>query len=372
MGKNIQAIPQINSLRVDSLVTQPPFPNFSPSHNSISNIALPQPKLIPIEEPPAEKQRLVNQSIKVVTQPKLIELSHTDSLQFNLLSTDVEEVNWQMDFNFTTQFNDTAYTLIDPLFFEDNTLKISRKENSKLNNTTRQLTETQQPAFDHERQKTDEKLLINYDWLFGLLVLSVFLVGLIRVRFDRYLKDLFLSLLYPTLKENKLTVVNMSNRFPSYLLGFLFYFNSAIFVFQLSEILHTPFPFGLSGPLIIPVAFLFLFLIFSLKFIFYRVAGNIFGISVTIRRYLMQLADGSRIFGLIILPFILLIPFSTETVAAVLYKMVIVLFSFLYLMQIARAVKNNLTSIFSLYYIILYLCALEIVPLTLLFKVLFK
>ncbi len=375
MAKSAQIISQIRPTITDSLISVPQLPNELFSRDTLPELLLPQQRLIKVEPASPRTSKSISvqtRSVKTVQKPRF-ELNHNDSIKFNLIHNKEAGVDWEMKFDFHTQFNDTAYTRIDPLYLSTDSAQKSVENNisKSISNQNTTSTETRQEHLYNLNLQRDKELVFNQDWLFGLLVFSTFLVGIVKVKYNKYLKDLFVSFLYPSFKENKQMNTNISNRVPSYLLGFLFYFNSALFVFQLSVFLKNPL-FGLSGPIVIIVAFFLLLLIFMLKLIVYKIAGTIFGTTSAVNRYLIQSANTSKIFAIIILPFILLITFSTETTITVLYKIVFALFSFLYLMQVGRGIKNNLTSFFSLYYIILYLCALEIVPLTLLFKVLFK
>jgi len=375
MAESTQTISQIRPIVADSLISAPEISTILIHRDTNSQSLLPQQRLIEVKVDSFRESKAFHDQPRSVRsiQKSRLDLSHNDSIKFNLINNNESNVDWEMKFDLHTQFNDTAYTIIDPLFLQSDSILESR-ERQKPKSTQLQNITSAETLNDHTHNHTlkeNNELLFNQDWLFGLLVFSVFIVGIVKVKYNKYLKDLFASLLYPSLKDEKLLNTNISNRIPSYLLGFLFYFNCSLFVFQLSIILKNPL-LGFSGPLVIPIAFLFLFVIFSLKIIVYKITGSIFGTKTAIQRYLIQSANTSKIFSIIILPFILFISFSTETTVGVLYKIVFALFSFLYLMQVGRGIKNNTTSIFSIYYIILYLCALEIVPLALLFKVLFK
>lgn len=375
MAKNAHPISQFTPIVTDSLISVPEIPSILIRRDSVSQTLFPHQKLTEVKVDSVRNVKAPYQQTKSARsiQKSHLELSHSDSIKFNLIQNNKSNVDWEMKFDFHTQFNDTAYTLIDPRYLQADSLQENKEIHKPKSTQIQSITSIETPndhTYNYKLQR-DRNLHFNHDWLFGLLVFSAFIIGLVKVKYSKYLKDLFASFLYPTLKDDKLLNTNISNRIPSYLLVFLFYFNSALFVYQLSTVLKNPL-FGLSGSLVIPAAFLFLFIIFSLKIIVYKIAGSIFGTKVAIHRYLNQSANTSKIFAIILLPFIILIPFSTESTIALLYKMVFAIFVFLYILQVGRGIKNNLTSIFSLYYIILYLCALEIVPLTLLYKVLFK
>ncbi|MGQ1947399.1 DUF4271 domain-containing protein [Geofilum sp. OHC36d9] len=305
--------------------------------------------------------------VKKITKPAI---SNQDSILFNLKGAAQQKVNWSMIFESYDNFNDTINTQIHPIF-------ISNKNNeNKTQNIKKAVvppkTTVEQKKYRTEIKETETivKEPLHNDWFFGLLVLSVVLLGWIRLRSSRYITDLMHAILYPDF-TGKLSRNNISNSQPSFLLYLLFYFNSSVLIYEITTRLNQPF-LGLQGALILPVAFVFLFTIMTMKALVYRLSGKIFNTSDAVNAYLAQSSAMSKAFAIFLTPFILLIPFTEGITLNVLIKTALTLFIFLYLIQTIRGIRNNLVSLLSGYYIILYLCALEIVPLSLLYKVLFK
>jgi hypothetical protein len=108
------------------------------------------------------------------------------------------------------------------------------------------------------------------------------------------------------------------------------------------------------------------------QLITYRLVGKIFDTSDAISRYLSSASATSKAFAVILLPIIVLFPFSEPPLQEALIKTGLGLFIALYLIQLTHGIRTNFSNLLSGYYIILYLCALEILPLAILYKVLFK
>jgi hypothetical protein len=170
---------------------------------------------------------------------------------------------------------------------------------------------------------------------------------------------------------SKLEGSNASNIYPSMVLGFLFYLNTSIFVFEILMQSGRQF-MGFDSIFVIPLILVFLLALFSLKIMVYRVVGHIFETIGPVRDYLFGSSTMAKAYGILVIPFIVFIPFVDEDAQLMLIKFGLGLFILLYLMQIARGVRIILSNTYSVYYIILYLCALEILPLTILFKVIFR
>jgi hypothetical protein len=376
MGANYQTIP------TDSLSTT----QIHPVVPSVQAIILPSDSATqisiartPINLIPVDTIRVSHRNIPATTQYSLATkttkpaISEQDSIQFNLKGATQQKVNWSMMFESYGTFNDSTNSQVHPLFITESNDN-STNQNFKKPAALLSKTTTKQQNYNTETKEIETTIVKNLplhnDWLFGLLVLSVVLLGWLRLRASRYITNLLHAILYPAFTE-KLSRNNISNSLPSFLLYLLFYFNSALFIYEVTTIFNQSF-LGLQGIIVLPVAFGFLFVIMAMKSLIYRLSGKIFNTSDAVNAYLAQSSAMSKAFAIFLTPFILLIPFTEGIIPLVLIKTVLTIFIFLYLTQTIRGIRNNFVSLLSGYYIILYLCALEIVPLSMLYKVLFK
>ena len=372
MGVNYQTIS-------DSLPKAQIQPVIQPAQTTIATgDSIPQISVArtPIHLIPIDTTRMSRRNVRTTTQQPPVKktakpaISEQDSLLFNLKGATQQKVNWPMIFESYGNFNDTINTQIHPNFLNNQNTENKTQNFNESVLPSKTKTETQNYRTEIKKNEPIAKEPLHNDWFFGLLALSVVLLGWIRLRSSRYITDLLHAILYPNF-TGKLSRSNISNSQPSFLLYLLFYFNSTILIYEITTRLNQPF-LGLQGAIVLPVAFGFLFTIMTLKALVYRVSGKIFNTSDAINAYLAQSSAMSKAFAIFLTPFILLIPFTEGATLNVLIKTALILFIFLYLIQTIRGIRNNLVSLLSVYYIILYLCALEIVPLSLLYKVLFK
>lgn len=320
-------------------------------------------------------QRTITQS---VTRPAPVprpELTARDSSDLYLGELPPAAINWELTGKDELGFDPHAFSsrAADLLPFEADSMVVDTLHQTagRTEQATQELSTTTGNKLHegHERQGVDKHEL-QADWMIGLLALAVLLGGLIRMNWYRYLKEVFLSLLYPSFSE-KIEGNNASNALPAFLMTALFYTSSSIFIYQSLYLFEKPLA-GMDGPIQLPLIAALLFVLLTAKSLVYHLVALIFDVRPATRRYLSYAGIATKAFGVLLLPLIVLLPFVDEAVQGHLFKAGIGLFSALYLLQLSHSIRTNFRSLVSGYYIILYLCSLEILPLALLFKVLFK
>lgn len=308
------------------------------------------------------------------------ELTLQDSLLLNLTGKKEAFTNWDISLAAKPKaFSETAFSWFDSSLIKtqtvdfNNTIADTLSQSASFTNDSLKLqdkTLTAELSDTNKESIVKEKAPLQEDWFIAVLTISVLVAGLSRLFWRRYMNNILQSVVYKS-TMGKLDVHNVSNFYPSFVLGSLFFFNSSVFIYQVLAIDNRQLlTFNSWG--IIPIVLIFLLTLFSLKVLAYRLVGHIFETKIQVREYLMGSSVMSKAFALLIIPVIVMIPFVDSTLQALFVKGGFGLFILLYLIQLARGVRIILSNTFSVYYIILYLCALEILPLTILFKVLFR
>lgn len=212
--------------------------------------------------------------------------------------------------------------------------------------------------------------LLSQDWFLIVLVGLVTIIGFVRFRWQKYLSDVFSAVVFPNV-ANKLQNDNSGNkRLASFWLGFSFYANFSLLLFETMRISGSTF-FNLEGWLLLLGLLGFLVGIFTLKLLVYKFVGWVFRVQQPTIEYLFQSSVMSKAFGVILMPLVLIFPFLEPEARIWIPRIGLSAFILLYVIQIVRGIGANLRNTLSGYYIILYLCALEILPLSILYKVLF-
>ena len=209
------------------------------------------------------------------------------------------------------------------------------------------------------------------DILTALIILSVAIVGITRITNYKYLRELFSSLIFSQHARKMLKEENLRNQKAAFTLNGLFLFNTSLFVYE--YIHHKQISTSLTTPLLlIPISMGIILAFGLIKNMLYRFSGFVFECTPQITEYIFFTKLHDKIFGLIILPIVLVVPYIEKTSLPLLFNLGIGVYVLLYLMQLFRGLTIILKNVASLFYMFLYLCALEILPLIIMYHILIK
>ncbi|WP_132052729.1 DUF4271 domain-containing protein [Pseudocnuella soli] len=218
-----------------------------------------------------------------------------------------------------------------------------------------------------ERRISEVKQWQGKEGLFYGIVALILIFGVLRNAFPRYLSDLFRTYFRTTIRQrlNKEQVANAP--LPSLLFNVLFFLSGAM----LSALLLQHFRLGVS----IPFWQLFLYClaalagIYLVKFIVLKLFGWLLRAAAATNTYIFVVFTTNKIMGILLLPLILGLAFTGgnlfETFLAICLAVVGGLFLYRYYLSfvsVHRLLRINL------FHFLLYLAALEIVPLLLINK----
>ncbi|WP_291855771.1 DUF4271 domain-containing protein [Marinilabilia sp.] len=258
--------------------------------------------------------------------------------------------------DFAGTFEDSLQAVVDSSVFVEKAVK------------TIETVEIQDPI--PVNVKEHQEPLLGQNWFLVLIVSLVALTGFIRFKWYKYISDVFSAVLFKNVAGKLQSTNSGVQKVASFWLEFLFYANFALLFFEsMRQSGHTF--FQLSGWKLLVPLFGFLIVIFTLKFIVYRFIGWVFGVQEATAEYLFQSSIMSKAFGLILLPLVVIFPFLEPEARHWIPRIGFSVFVILYVIQVGRGFVANLRGGLSGYYIFLYLCALEILPLSILIKVLF-
>lgn len=211
----------------------------------------------------------------------------------------------------------------------------------------------------------------NKDYLFYLLVGFVLLLAIIKQLFPRYLRNIFGMMFQVNYRQKQTREILMQDRFPSLLLNILFILVGGTFLALLAESGKTVGGWKLDIPFLTLLVYCitFLAIIYIFKYLSILSLGWAFRVTETARLYNFIVFVINKVIGLALLPLLLLLAFSTGemrniaiTTAAV---VVVILLLLRYGMSIMVLRKQlNISAI----HFFIYLCAIEIMPLMILYK----
>ena len=201
----------------------------------------------------------------------------------------------------------------------------------------------------------------------GLLIFF----ALVRNNFSRYATDLFALFFRTTIKQRQIKEQLMQAPLPSLLLNIVFFVCGALFINLL--LAH----YGLGRSFNFWVLFLYatlrLIAIYLVKFITLKLCGWLFHMSDVTDAYTFVVFTTNKIMGIALLPFIILLAFTTGPFQEGLFTLsiLVVVLLLLYRFYLSFATIARQLKI-SFFHFLLYLIGFEIVPLLLINKLLFR
>jgi len=210
----------------------------------------------------------------------------------------------------------------------------------------------------------------NSDWMVGVLFFALILMAIIRFSFSKFLFRVFDSIINYQTSSNLLLEKNMRNLRGSLFLNLLFYVNFTLFIVQ-----YFVYILSLNQNHNNIVFFLYCFVglvaLYGAKFIFIRFVGYIFNGIKESKEYLHTIFIYNKNLGVILLPITLSVPYITQHATPLLLNAGLILTLIFYILRLFRGVKILFRQHVSIFYMILYLCALEILPLLMIYKLLY-
>ncbi len=223
-------------------------------------------------------------------------------------------------------------------------------------------------------QKPAIYMLVEYhekeskDALFYALVFLVFLLGFIKTAFPKYFQNLFKLFFQTSLRQKQTKEQLAQDSFASLLINLLFLLSTGMFITLVIQYNQwASIPFWLLYAYVTAI----LGIIYLGKYLFVSFAGWVFNNSESAASYLFLVAVVNRIMGVVLLPLTVLFAFADPTignvVATISIGVVTLLFIYRYLVSFGL-LRTDLQ--LNPFHFFLYLCAVEILPMALIYKLL--
>jgi hypothetical protein len=207
------------------------------------------------------------------------------------------------------------------------------------------------------------------DSFFYLLVGILFYFALIRIFFEKYFNNLMTLFFRVSLRQQQIREQVLQTPLPSLLLNILFIVSGGLYACFLLH--YSTVGEGVRFWVLYAWCMLLLGSIYLVKFVVLKFVGWVFSISRATDIYIFVVFLVNKMLGIFLLPFLILITFSgveaREIFITISMAMVFVMWIYRALAAY-RPVRNEIK--LTPFYFFLYLCAFEIAPLLLIYKVL--
>ncbi len=201
------------------------------------------------------------------------------------------------------------------------------------------------------------------------MVALLLFFAFIKFSFSKYFIDLFRVAFKTTLKQRQIGEQLVQTPLPSLLLNFFFLITASFYISFVLQ--HYHLAMGYDFWLLYFYCFVALAVIYTIKFLSLKFFGWLFNISATTDGYIFIVFIINKIIGVYILPFLILLAFTDNTIYQVAFALsytgVFALLAYRFILSYGL-VRNQIRV--NPFHFFLYLCAFEIVPLLLIYKAL--
>ncbi len=149
---------------------------------------------------------------------------------------------------------------------------------------------------------------------------------------------------------------------------YLFYFLSMAFLLYYMELRVGLFPYEMQGGLLFLFNLALLAALFFGRVVLHNITGILFNRARIVREYLYNMFIFNKLSGLVALPLIFLLVYTKGALQETVFWTCIFVLSSIVAMRLIRAVVFSFRKEILVFYMFLYLCALEIAPLVLLYR----
>ena len=229
------------------------------------------------------------------------------------------------------------------------------------------------PVFLFTRAPVESNLFVRKEQeneaLFYFLVGLVFYFACIRLFFGKYLDNLITLFFRVTMRQQQIREQLLQTPLPSLLLNILFVISSGLYLALLAR--HHNFNY--FGDLWITFLYAIAFVsgIYLGKYLVLKLTGWIFNIRNATDTYIFIVFLVNKMIGIFLLPFIVFMAFPNQYLLPILvmlsYVMLVLLFGYRFFNSF-RPIRSEIKV--NRFHFFLYLCAFEIAPLLLIYKVL--
>jgi hypothetical protein len=216
------------------------------------------------------------------------------------------------------------------------------------------------------RRTVDDK-----DWAFYLFAALLLILGFYKLYFAKYFNDLQRLFFNTTLKQKQIREQMVQAALPSLLFNAYFVVSAGVYAFFLVQYYQlNP---NTNRWILLSFCILLILVIYLIKFITLKFSGWIFDRKEAADTYIFIVFFLNKLLGVVLVPFSIVIAYARGSFQDIFVTLSFALIAgfFIYRFILSYSALRNELKI-SLLHFFLYLCAFEIVPVILIYKVLLE
>lgn len=213
-----------------------------------------------------------------------------------------------------------------------------------------------------------EKPQTNSDWTIIPILTGMFLLASIVTIYRKYLGQLFESIIYRFASNKLFNDKNIHVQRLAIMLDVLFILSFSLIVDQIAKRFELYLPPEKIKYIIFLVSCAFLLILRFFRWFVFRLSGLFSNHQSFFSELYISSSLYTRILGVFLVPFVFLITYSTGFIASFFIYISLLSMLIVLIFRIVIMFKVFIVRGFSIFYFILYLCALEIIPLLVILK----
>jgi hypothetical protein len=205
------------------------------------------------------------------------------------------------------------------------------------------------------------------DWIIIILAVALFLFSLVRATSKSLITNVSRFFLFRTISNPLKSKSTALAQWQSILLNLISFNIISLFLYCFASF-NQILPAGLSKPLVWLIILAVIMISAGIRYVVCIMTGQLSGTAGIFREYLFGVFQAYRFGALFLFMLILLICYTLFFPANAGFVAGVVIMGLLYLIRVFRLFIIFLNSNISIFYLILYLCALEILPVLVIIK----
>jgi hypothetical protein len=213
----------------------------------------------------------------------------------------------------------------------------------------------------------EKKQMAGKEFIFYALSMVVFILGMFKTFYRGYFNNLFRVFFNTSIRQTQLTDQLLQAKLPSFILNIFFTISAGFYIWLLFKHYHPP--MLISSRLLLPLCILGVGVLYFMKYCILKFIGWMSGMQQAADKYIFVIFLVNKIAGIVLVPFIILLAFSMPLWINYMTTFSLLMMGLFFLSRYVKTygVLEYKFPLEPLHFII-YIIAVEIVPLLLIYK----
>jgi len=210
----------------------------------------------------------------------------------------------------------------------------------------------------------------NPDWFTIILFIIIFGFMWIRVFYQKILRQIINAFFSTSVSNQIVRDENILIQRASVMLSIMYYLVAALFMYQLSVEYEWRNAWLTDGFSRLIIFAFFIAFAYSAKMILLKITGYVLNIDKPVASYIFNIFLMNNILGIALLPLVIIIAYVSTPHTYIVFWTALLIVCSTFCYRLIRGIAIGMTiPKFSVFYLFLYLCAFEIAPLALIYKI---